>query len=469
MPLRLPLARVRARPEVWALTAVSIALHFVKLYDPNAVVFDELHYERFTGDYLHHQYLFDVHPPLGRLLLAGAAALMRIPAAKFIAPEPVPLLRALPAAFGAALVPLIYLLLRQLGANRRIATLGATLLLLENALLVLSRIIVVDVVLIAFGMMALTSYLAARRRSGPSRWAWLTLSAALAGASLSVKWTGASALGMILAAWFVENVRGRRRLGAVVREAAVLTLIPAMIYVGAFGIHFAVLSTSGPGDIYMPADFRATLPGDAQFVTGAKLSFWKKLAEVHRAMRVGNLALEHATNPGASPWYTWPMMQHPISLWGDPQARDQKQMLILLGNPVVWWGVLVAFVAGVLAFVWRRQRWKGREFAFLFLVGGILLNYVPFMAIKRIMYLYHYLFALTLLIVFGAYTWGVVTSSIDDDAPPWRFTSARQGWAFAALVGLVLAGFIYFAPFTYGWTISNPGWEHRFWVLHPRF
>jgi hypothetical protein len=26
---------------------------------------------------------------------------------------------------------------------------------------------------------------------------------------------------------------------------------------------------------------------------------------------------------------------------------------------------------------------------------------------------------------------------------------------------------VYYAPFTYGWTIGASAWDHRFWVLHP--
>jgi dolichyl-phosphate-mannose-protein mannosyltransferase len=384
-----------------------------------------------------------------------------------LVPEPAPALRVLPAAFGTTLVPLVYVMLRQLGANRRIATFGATLMLLENALLVISRILVVDIVLIAFGMMALVAYLAARTRAGAARWAYLALAALAAGASLSIKWTGASALGIILVAWLVDAQRRRRAWRRVLAEGALLVLAPVAIYLASFAIHFAVLTRSGPGDVYMPSDFRATLVGDAQYTPGATLGFWTKLVEVHRAMATGNEALEHAKNPASSPWYTWPVMKHPVSLFGDPSVPGDKRMMILLGNPVIWWGVLIAFVGAWESFVRQRPRWRGREFALVFLTGGVLLNYVPFMAIRRLMYLYHYLFALTLLIVLGAYVLGVTTGSIDDDAPPWRFATRRQALMFGGLAVLVLAGFVYYAPFTYGWTIGASAWDHRFWVLHP--
>ena len=462
-----PLSRARAVPELWLLFVLSALLHFWKLFTPNAVVFDELHYERFTGYYLQHAYLFDVHPPVGRLLFVAFAAALHLPATKLIIPEPFPVLRIVTAAFATFLVPLVYILLRQLGANRRVATFGATLLLLENALLVMGRLILVDITLIVFGLIALTTYLATHAREGRVRWAWLAASAFFAGLALSIKWTGASALGIVLATWFFDALKRRRRIVHLVGEGALLTLIPAAIYLGAFYLHFALLTHTGPGDVYMAADFRAQQIGSVQFVPGAHLSFWAKLAQAHHAMSYGNSALEFAINPGASPWYTWPIMKHPISLWGDPRVPGDKQMLILLGNPVVWWAGLIAFFAGTVSFVLQRERWRGHEFGYAFLMGGVLLNYVPFMAIKRLMYLYHYLFALTLLTALAAYVFGVMTRTIDDDAPPWRIPTRRMQLVYGGVLALVLIGFVYFLPFTYGWRVSAAGFDHRFWVLHP--
>src|SRR5436305_2912143 len=103
-------ARSGSLPELWILTAPSAVLHYWRLFTPRAVVFDEIHYERFTGDYLSHSYLFDVHPPFGRMMIAGFARLLHIPATAFVQPVAEPVLRALPAAFGTALVPLVFIL-----------------------------------------------------------------------------------------------------------------------------------------------------------------------------------------------------------------------------------------------------------------------------------------------------------------------------------------------------------------------
>jgi dolichyl-phosphate-mannose-protein mannosyltransferase len=142
-------------------------------------------------------------------------------------------------------------------------------------------------------------------------------------------------------------------------------------------------------------------------------------------------------------------------------------MIVLLGNPVVWWAGLVTFAAGLIAFVTDRRRFAGREFGFLLLAGAVLLNYVPFAAIRRVMYLYHYLFALVVLIALGAYILDVLFAW-DDDAP-WRFANRRSAAAVATALLVTLVSFVYFLPLTFGWLLSSASYDARFWVLHPHF
>ena len=156
----------RRHPEVFILIGAALATRLWGLFTPAAVVFDEVYFKVYAGDYLKHSYYFDPHPPLGKLLLAGWAWLTHLDPSSLTGTGPVVALRILPALAGAAIIPIFYAFLRQLGASRRIATLGATLLLLDNALLVESRFVLIDSMLIAFGLGAVTCFLAARRRSG---------------------------------------------------------------------------------------------------------------------------------------------------------------------------------------------------------------------------------------------------------------------------------------------------------------
>ena len=432
-------------PELLVLTALSALTHFWKLFTPNAVVFDEVHYKHFAGTYLAGTRYFDVHPPLANLLYAGVARVFGISATTLLGDEPAVQLRLLPALLGTLVVPLVYVILRQLGAARRTATLGAFAVLCENALLVDSRLTLIEPLLICFGLVAVTLYLAARGQRGAARWLLLGASAFFAGCALAAKWTGASALGLITVAWFFEQPRTRATLRHTFAEGALLVAIAASVYVATFAIHFHLGPRPDPA---------------------ASMPLLSRMAQLHGRMAAGNRNLEAVVHAGASPWYTWPIMKHPIALWQDEASFELSQRhMVLLGNPVVWWGALIVVGAAAIQFARRRDVASRHRFALAFLSGGLLINFVPFMGIRRVMYLYHYLFALIFLVMLGAYCCGVLAGWNDGDGL--AFPSRRSAIGYWSVAALILVGFFYFLPFTYGWPLTPASYDQHFWVLHP--
>jgi dolichyl-phosphate-mannose-protein mannosyltransferase len=465
-------SRLRLTPELLGLTALSLFTHFWNLFSPAAVVFDEAYYERFAGAYFTHAFYFDVHPPLGNLMYAALARLLHVSPAILSAPAPAPILRLLPATFGALAIPLVYAILTQLGVGRRIAALGAVAVLLDNALLAASRFILLDTFLIGFGLAAIACFLASRGRPTRSRLAFLAASAFLAGCGLSVKWTGASALAVVLTAWFVACVRSRIDIKRFLMEGLVLTAIPAIVYCTAYAIHFSLLTRIGPGKAFVSARFQSQLVGSANYDSTVHMSYWAKMGVVHHAIRYSNGALQNATHPAASPWYTWPIMKHPFGLWEDPATpAGTKRTILLLGNPVVWWGGMVAVLLGAAMIALRRWRYEGYAYPLVFLSGAVAINYLPFAAISRLVYLYHYLFALVFVAALASVTIGVPAGWNGGGAREgfWRFPTRRSAVGYVATIALLLIGFLYFLPFTYGWTMSVASWDARFWVLHPHF
>ena len=460
----------RARPELLILSAVSALMHFWRLFTPSAVVWDEIHFEKHAGHYLAGTFYFDVHPPLGKLLYAAEARVFGIPASTLLQGLPAPSLRVLPALLGTLIVPLVYVLLRQLGAARRVATLGAFVILCENALLVDARAALLEPYVISFGLLAITAFFAASRRHSGGRWMFLALSALMAGFAVSVKWTGASALGVILATWLVQSIDARPPIVRAASELIVLVAIPTVVYVTTFAIHFHLLREVGVDQSIMSTRFRRTLIGDLSFDPAARMSLVGKLTDVHSAMSRGNRTLEYVTHLASSPWYTWPIMKHPILLWQNGATTNHRSSLILLGNPIVWWGSLVGGIFFCVAFAARRLRLNEHKFAIAFLLGGFLLNYVPFIAIRRVMYLYHYLFGLVWLVLLTVMSLGIAAGwNEGSDDVLWSFPTRRSRVAYWTVAAIVLIGFVYFSPFTFGWPLSGWSYDARFWVLHPTF
>src|ERR1022692_4082525 len=106
--MRADLRSTFTRPELVVLTALALITRCWGLFDPRAVVWDEIHFERFAGAYFTGAYYGAVPPPLGKLLLAGAARLLGISGAALAAHAPAPELRVLPALAGALIIPVVY-------------------------------------------------------------------------------------------------------------------------------------------------------------------------------------------------------------------------------------------------------------------------------------------------------------------------------------------------------------------------
>lgn len=455
--------RLNVPTELLVLTFVAAVTRFTAIAHPHAIVFDEVYFRGFALRYLNGSYFFDIHPPLGKLLLAGWAKLFGISAAVQSA-DPLVALRVLPALAGTALVVVFYLFLRELTASRRVATFGAALLLLDNAILVESRLILTDSMLLLFGIGALTLHLAAQRRTGRAHWIMLTASAMLTGMAASTKWTGLTILAVIGFVWFARAVRRRVTWRLVLPQAAILLVVPALVYVGTFAIHFRLLPRSGPGDAFMSERFQSTLVGNPHYSPAAHMSFTDKFIELNEALRSYNLSLDNSTHPYSSSWISWPVLQRPIYYWTGTTRTGAHEYIYLQGNPIIWWGLLAGVV--IVALAWIRspevfERYRGP----LALLGlAWLANYLPFVLIRRPMFLYHYLFSFLFCLAAVTVGVGLLAGWMSDGESAWRFPSGRSATLYGGILLVALAGFVFFAPISYGLPLSDGGLAARIWL-----
>jgi len=448
------------KPELVVLIVFSFATRLWSLFTPNAVVFDEVYFKAFAAHYFDGKYYFDIHPPLGKLLLAGWAHLIGLTSSQMLNGTAVGM-RVLPATAGALLIPLVWAILRKLGASRPFAFLGAALLLLDNAVLVESRFILMDSMLLLFGLTAIYLYLVAQSRHDRWRWLWLGLAALSAGAALSVKWTGLNALGIVLLLWAWDQ-RGRhvpwlRRLS----EFALLLAVPAVLYLSVFWIHFQLLPYSGTGDAFMSTQFQSTLIGNSYYNPHTHLSFLDKFVELNVEMYHASATLT-ATHPYGSKWYSWPLEIRPIYYWeGSVLANGSQGNIYLLGNPVVWWGIWIGILSG-FAYMWQaRRKLKPQTIGALAITGtAYLVNFLPFVGVTRVMFLYHYLFAFCYSLMFVVILWNDLATSSDGR----QLASNRHRQIFAAVIVIAALGFIYFAPLSYGTPLSPQGLQDHMWL-----
>ncbi|MCS7101106.1 MAG: phospholipid carrier-dependent glycosyltransferase [Burkholderiaceae bacterium] len=447
-------------PAMWpwlALFALSALLHFIYFDRPLTVVFDEVYFPKYVMAYLRGEYYFDLHPPLGKLILFVAGWLAGLdPGFSFAAnhlpfPDSSYLVLRVPPRVAGTLLPLVLAALAlQLGLSRFAAFAVGLLAALDNALLVMSRFALLDSFLLLFGFSALLLYLQGRTRG----WPWLLAAAASGGAALAVKWTGLAFVGLILLAegWAFLQTRAVRHIARIVATAATV----AVIYVASFAAHFALGYRSGADDAAMSREFQATLAGNPHGADASieKAGFWRKFVELNRAMLDGHRRTVER-HPYASQWYDWPFMMRSVDFWADHKDGSIAHVY-LLGNPAVWWSagyailfLLVNFPPKLFAWAVRRQRAAidGTEAK---LVIAYLANLLPFVFIGRIMFLYHYLAALCVALL--------AVGFLLDRCGPYRNALG------IALLALAAAAFLYFAPLSYALPLAPEQFEARFWV-----
>ncbi|KAI5088229.1 protein O-mannosyl-transferase 1, partial [Silurus meridionalis] len=285
-----------------AATAFGLLTRLYGIQFPRAVVFDEVYYGQFVSLYMKRVFFIDESgPPLGHMILAlggylggfdGNFVWNRI-GAEYTSNVPVWTLRLIPALAGSFCVPLAYLITVELGCSHFTALAASVLLILENSLIVQSRFMLLESVLIFFLLLAVVSYLRFHNapNSSLSRWLWLVISGASCTFAIGVKYMGLFTYLLLLGLVAVHtwHVIGDKTLSnkkvqilqlmldffspqgkvflQVVAHFLSLVVLPIFLYLGFFYIHLSLLHRSGPHDQLMSSAFQASLEGGLARIT----------------------------------------------------------------------------------------------------------------------------------------------------------------------------------------------------------
>ncbi|MBU6232048.1 phospholipid carrier-dependent glycosyltransferase [Patescibacteria group bacterium] len=460
--------------------AASAVIHFISFGHPASVVFDEVHAGDFMTNYWHGTYFFDVHPPLGKFIEAWLGTLTGASHAVINwsqIGDPLPwsaiLLRLVPMAAGTLLPVVVYFIMRRLEISKASSVLAAGLICLENSLVVQSRFILYDVIMIFLGMLGIWLYLEWRRLAADGRGGWsrlvLMLSVVVSALPVSIKWTGLAFPFLVVCMelyrlWSADPRRHWNDLGRGFAFGMVYLLAALAVYIGLFAAHFDLLPYSGPGDGFMSPQFQASLEGSPYF--GQKqfkpLGLLEKTIELNVDMYRAD---ETLTTPHeySSMWYTWPLEIRPIFYWqgtstpGSVPGSSTNEYIYLLGNPLIYWSGTAAILTLLFYALSLFSKEKmsavppARRFAIFVILLGFLADFLPFMLIGRIMFLYHYEAAL----VFSIMAIGLMFEYLKPAVRP---------KAVAAFLLVALALFVFFAPLTYGTPLSTAGLEARMWL-----
>ena len=175
--------------------------------------------------------------------------------------------------FGALCVPLAYLTARELNFRRPTVWLVTFMVLFENSYTTISRFILLDSMLLFFTFTTTFCWSKVhtyRRDPFSPEWGlWLMLTGVSIGCVCSVKWVGlfCTTLVGLYTAEDLWNKFGELQMpkGEFVAHVGFrifgLIVIPMLVYMFSFWIHFLILENSGPGDAQMSSLFQANLNG----------------------------------------------------------------------------------------------------------------------------------------------------------------------------------------------------------------
>jgi dolichyl-phosphate-mannose--protein O-mannosyl transferase len=446
---------------LFILTVFAFWTRFWRLGHPWAVVFDEVHFGSFTNSYIKSEFFFDIHPPLGKLVMFLGASLSEYDGSidfeshfgRGYTDESFISLRLTPSFFSALCIPLIYFTVRFEGFSSTSSFVAAFLTCCDSSLLTEGRYILSDGLLHFFTCLFLAFYSFTRSLKNSSffRFFCHCLSGALLGAACSCKNT---AWGLMPYSGFVEIIEILRtfslcdpHLFPIILIRGLSLIVPAVtVYFFSFFLHFLVLPYRGPGTPFLSPEMQHQLVPKV----GSTI-WWTWISGVGLVDRTIALSLEmHRANMGLT--QSHPYQSHPKSwpfLTGIYVAfhHTREGEVVCAGNAIVYWAAVTGLAVSTIGF-WSLKWSAGLKF-----VVGWCCCYFPFFLIARSMYLYHYLIPL----LFGCCAVG---AGIDVLCPKRRFAA---GFIAFALCAGALFGFLLWSPYSYGTKLFN-----RYYVVWSR-
>lgn len=418
-----------------ALFVLGFLMRAPFLWHPASVIFDEFHFGKFVSAYCCTKaHFFDVHPPHAKLIIASFVSFFDYDGLftfeKIRQPyEQMPFwaFRFVPILFGSMLSPLFYCLLRRFGVALLGGIFGATVILLDNGIVLQTSVIGLESFLLVFGLLtilvAYSIYLKDTDNIAVNK--LVVCAGLLAGLTVGSKITGLASVALGILIICFEPLKTRRFL-QIVQRVALYFGTCILIYLLGWVIHFAVLDQPGKGDKFYKPSGSALVDSIAMQKVMYKAN--ANLKKVHKF---------------SSPMTAWPKNSGWVYYWGGGNEK-----IYFSGNFLIWWSAAFGFLIFVCYFAWNGLRMRSLSVPLMFCFIGFMGSYLPYSGVKRVLFMYHYLPPLFYLVLF-------VCISLEET----KFFLLKSRIArlkFAPILAFVLSYF-WLAPYTYGFTTEMWG------------
>lgn len=266
----------------------SILTRLYNIHEPDHVCWDETHFGKMASWYLNHTFFFDVHPPLGKMMIALSGHLSGYdgrfafdkPGDKYENWTQYVGMRVFCAFMGLAIPIAIYKATKSMSKSNLAAETAALLVLFDNGLITLTRYILLDPPLLFFIAMSIVGMAEVSFNVGPEDrkrsftmtwWFWMIWTGISIACSFSVKFVG---LFIVLTVgfrtaydlWIILSDDKQSIIYFIKHFAArviCLIALPVCLYIAFFAIHLKQLNHSGSGDGFYSSSFQSQLVGNS--------------------------------------------------------------------------------------------------------------------------------------------------------------------------------------------------------------
>jgi dolichyl-phosphate-mannose-protein mannosyltransferase len=393
---RFPVLRHRLTRWLLAVTGLGILggiwARSFWLSFPEKRVFDEVYFPVFAQKYLYGVNVFDVHPPLGKFIIAAGIWLFGDGGIGW---------RIMPLLFGLGIILLMGVLVYRHTGSKLAGWLAAFLVAIDGIFIIYSRTGLMDGILFFFMFLTLLVMLR------PPKYVGMLLVALLLGFTVAIKWVG---LAIIVPLLYLA-VRQKR--------------LPEFLFSlwWAFAAYVMIVAYG-------------------QYLNGQQ-DLLQALVEWHMQASQYHARLTD-THPWASPWWSWPLLMRPVLFLYDVAGDARVQIMTSLGNPLLWWGSTLAVIGSFFYLVYERFV-RGIAVAahplILPLIGWAA-AFLPWAMVERVVFLYHYMPAYGFALMIVAY-WGARLYRVKPEA-------------VVGIAALLLVVSVYFLPLAVGWWPVSP-------------
>jgi dolichyl-phosphate-mannose-protein mannosyltransferase len=410
----------------------------------NSTYFDEIYHARTAYEQLHAIEPYEsTHPPLGKIIIGFGTAIFGMNPFGW---------RIMGTLFGVAMIPIFYAFGKLLFRKTEYAFMGAFLLAFDFMHFVQTRISTIDVYGVFFIILMyyymykyyrLSFYNTSLRKTLTP----LALSGLFFGLGAASKWIGIYA-GAGLAVIFFLVLYERYKEFSLAQKSLVTkhtvkkedsaqsyyrhviqVFKPNLLKTVAWCLLFFVAI---PSVVYVLSYIPfMQVPGPGHGLHDV-LTYQKHMYDYHKDLV--------ATHPFSSVWYQWPIMQKPLWYYGGQAPLGKASLIVALGNPAVWWVGIIA----IISTLWIGLKKKDKTVLFLFI--AMCANYVPWMLIARLTFIYHFFAMLPFMIFCIVY----VIRHVKESNPRSNLDPLVYSY-YAVVLGL----FIMFYPILSGATVSR--------------